>query len=156
MPPGSCRSTPAQLGLRIESVGLPSELEFEFAARGGRYTQPYLWSDKASDAEQCKHAQIAACDGTAKLVGGRLQNGYKLYDMIGNVWEWTASPWRDQRSALPANGREALTGVSGPRSVRGGSFDAIGGGLALSSRFRYSPGSRVDHFGFRLVARIAP
>ena len=146
----------AQLGLRIESVGLPSELEFEFAARGGRYTQPFLWPDNASNAEQCKHAHIDVCDGPAKPVAGRLQNGYKLYDMIGNVWEWTASPWRAQRSALPANGREALTGVSGLRSVRGASYFSSDGWLALSYRHRIYPGVRSYGTGFRLVARIAP
>ena len=156
MPPGSCRSTPAQLGLRIESVGLPSELEFEFAARGGRYTQPYLWPDNASGAERCNYAQIVICGGAAKAVGGRLQNGYRLFDMIGNVWEWTASPWRDQRSALPANGREALTEESGKRLVRGASFDSIGGRLAFSDRARTTPGYRGSSNGFRLVARIAP
>ena len=112
----------SRLGLRIDSIGLPSELEFEFAARGGRTTQAYLWPDGASDAEKCRHAQIGPCEGRAKHVVGRLPNGYRLHDMIGNVWEWTASPWRDQRSALPAHGREALTGVSGPRALRGASF----------------------------------
>ena len=146
----------SQLGLRIESIGLPSELEFEFAARGRRYTETYLWPDNASDAEKCWYAQVGKCEGGAKPVGGRLKNDYNLYDMIGNVWEWTASPWREQRSALPANGREALSGVSGPRSVRGASFGDYVGGLALSDRYRVTPGGRGYYIGFRLVARIAP
>ena len=150
------RKYAAQLGVRIASIGLPSELEWEFAARGGRYTQAYLWPDNASDAEKCRHAQISACEGDAKPVHGRLKNGYGLYDMIGNVWEWTASPGRDQRSALPSNGLEAPTGVSGPRSVRGASFFYYGGWLALSFRYRFTPGYRYSSIGFRLVARIAP
>ena len=76
--------------------------------------------------------------------------------MIGNVWEWTASPWRDERSALPAHGREALTGVSGPRALRGASFSYFDGWLALSGRDGYAPGVRSSGVGFRLVARIAP
>ena len=144
------------LVVRVESMGLPSELEFEFAARAGRYTQAYLWADNASDAEICRHAQTVKCPGGAKTVGGRLPNDYKLYDMIGNVWEWTASPWRDARGALPVNGREVAAGVSGPRSVRGASFSGVVGGLGLSYRGRGTPGVRNDYVGFRLVARIAP
>ncbi|MEK8026774.1 formylglycine-generating enzyme family protein [Pseudaquabacterium rugosum] len=142
--------------LRIDSIGLPSELEWEFAARGGRYTEKYLWDDGASDAETCRHGQNYKCHGGAKPVGERLKNGYRLHDMIGNVWEWTASPWRDQRSALPLHGREAPAGVSGPRSVRGASFVNFDVRLALSYRLWYTPGDRYSYIGFRLVARIAP
>ncbi len=145
----------AALGVRIESIGLPSELEWEFAARGGRYAQKFLWDAGASDLEKCKHAQIRACPGDVIPVGARL-NGYKLSDMIGNVWEWTASPWQDKRSAIPSTGREAAAGVSAPRVVRGASFSYNDFGLALGNRYRYSPGFRNDVVGFRLVARIAP
>ena len=147
----------AALGVRIESIGLPSEMEWELAARGGRYAQKFLWEEGASDAEKCRHAQIHACPGDVIPVGSRLKNGYNLYDMIGNTWEWTASPWQDKRSAIPSNGREAADGVSAPRVVRGASFSNGGGGwLALGDRGGFTPGHRSINIGFRLVARIAP
>lgn len=146
----------AALGVRVESIGLPTELEWEFAARGGRYAQKNLWDDNASDAETCKHAQWSKCPGSTVPSGTLRANGHRLHDMIGNVSEWTASPWQDQRSAIPSNGREAAAGVSSPRVVRGASFGSGGDRLALDSRGRITPGVRGDLIGFRLVARIAP
>ena len=146
----------AALGVRIEIIGLPSELEWEFAARGGRYAQKFLWDAGASDAVICQHAQVGKCPGDVIPVGSRLKNAYNLHDMIGNVWEWTASPWQDKRSAMPSTGREAAAGVSAPRVVRGASFYVYDvDWLALGVRFRYTPGYR-GVIGFRLVARIAP
>ena len=112
----------AQLGLRIDNIGLPTELEWEISARGGRYTQQYLWADDASKAETCRHAHTTNCPGDMLPVGGRLKNGYGLDDMIGNVWEWTATDWRDDRKSMEANPRDHgndSTGVSAARAVRG-------------------------------------
>ena len=149
----------AQLGLRIDSIGLPTELEWEFSARGGRYTQQYLWADDASKAETCRHAQTHECPGDVLPVGGRLKNGYGLDDMIGNVWEWTATDWRDERKSMEANARDHgndSTGVSAARAVRGASFGNNGIWLRLAYRDRFTPGFRIFNIGFRLVARIAP
>ncbi len=143
-----------KLGVRVDSIGLPTDLEWEFSARGGRYTQQYLWDDGATREETCRHAQTAYCQYGPIPVASRLKNGYDLHDMIGNVLEWTASPWRD-RKAIPANGRDAA-GVSAPRAVRGASFFFNGVGLRLASRYGCTPGVRSSSIGFRLVARIAP
>ena len=138
-------------------IGLATELEWEFAARGGRLKEKFLWNDGASDVERCKHAQIHVCAGDVVPVGPpRLSNGYKLFDMIGNTWEWTASAWQDRRSAIPSNGRNAAAGVSSPRVVRGASFGNGSDWLALGNRGRDTPGYRSNNIGFRLVARIAP
>ena len=148
-----------QLGLRLESIGLPTELEWEFSARGGRNTQAYLWADDASKAETCRHAHTANCPLGVLPVGGRLPNGFGLDDMIGNVWEWTATDWREDRKSIEANLRDHAndsTGVSAARAVRGPSFGSDGDWLRLASRYRYSPGIRSSFIGFRLVARIAP
>ncbi len=141
------------MGVRFD---LPTEVEWELAARGGRYTQNYLWKDGASKEEKCRHAQIGDCPGGTVAVGSRQKNGYGLYDMIGNVWEWQSSPWRDKRSELPANGLEAApAGVSVSRSVRGASFGDFGDGLRLADRGWIAPGVRYGNVGFRVVARIA-
>ena len=153
----------AQLGLRIDSIGLPTELEWEFSARGGRYTQQYLWADDTSKAETCRHARTNNCRGDVPddvlPVAGRLNNDYGLYDMIGNVWEWTATDWRDDRKSMEANHRDHgndSTGVSAARAVRGASIFYDDDGLRLAFRGRNSPGYRYYFTGFRLVARIAP
>ena len=149
----------SQLGVRIESIGLPTELEWEFSARGGRYTQQYLWADDASKAETCRHAHTNNCTGGVLPVGGRLKNGYGLDDMIGNVWEWTATDWRDDRKSMEANHRDHgndSTGVSAARAVRGASFNSVVDRLRLAFRAGFTPGVRFYYIGFRLVARIAP
>lgn len=105
-----------QLGFKVQSIGLPSELEWEYSARGVRLTQAYLWAENASKAEICRHAQTADFPGDVLPVDGRLPNGYGLHDMIGNVWEWTATPWNDQRSSMAANTQDP-TGVSAPRAA---------------------------------------
>jgi hypothetical protein len=141
------------MGVRFD---LPTEVEWELAARGGRYTQDYLWADGASDEEISRHAQWYKSPGNTVAVGSKLANGYGLYDMVGNVWEWQSSPWRDKRSELPRNGLEAqAAGVSVSRSVRGASFNDSGDRLRLAGRYRDTPGYRYYSIGFRLVARIA-
>ena len=142
----------AELGVAVESIGLPSELEWELSARGGRLTQDYLWDD---DADACRHAQVSWCGGRTKPVGARLPNGYRLYDMIGNALEWTASPWRANRTAIPVNGRDTAGG-SASRVSRGASFNDYDYWRRLSDRNNNSHGSRFFIIGVRLVARIAP
>ena len=148
-----------QLGVRLESIGLPTELEWEFSARGGRNTQPYLWADDASKAETCRHAHTNNCTGDVLPVGGRLKNGFGLDDTISNVWEWTATDWREDRKSMEANLRDHAndsTGVSAARAVRGASISDDDSGLRLAYRGWYTPGFRFNYIGFRLVARIAP
>ncbi len=135
---------------------LPTEVEWELAARGGRYTQEYLWEDGASDKEISRHAQWGKSPGRTVPVGSKLANEYGLHDMMGNVWEWQSSPWRDERSDLPSKGLEPeAAGVSVSRSVRGASFSYSGVRLCLAIRNGITPGFRSNGMGFRLVARIA-
>lgn len=140
-----------KLGMAVESVGLPSELEWELAARGGRLSQDYLW-DNFDDA--CRYAQISGCAASLKPVGGGLANGYGLYDMIGNAWEWSASPWRDGRAEIPVSGRDAAE-ASLSRVLRGGSYKYLNTGwLRLSGRYDFRSGGRFSYIGFRLVVRM--
>ena len=164
----------AALGVRVESIGLPSELEWEFAARGGRYAQRFLWDAGASDAVICQHAQFGKCPDEVIPVGSRLKNGYNLYDMIGNAWEWTATHWGQRGSEIHGNFRDSLEVnttlrradkpvesavtfvVPATLTLRGGWFGTNVDGLALAYRSMCSASFRGSKVGFRLVARIAP
>ena len=147
----------AQLGVRVSSVGLPTELEWEYSARGGRNSQQYLWADGADKAESCRYARTGDCPGGVNSVASLRENGYGLHDMIGNVWEWTATDWRDDRKSVEANHRDdGKSGVLAARSVRGAAFNSSVYGLRLAYRDSYAPGFRDNDLGFRLVARIAP
>ena len=122
---------------------LLSEAEWEYAARAGSNTaRP--WGDSASQA--CAHANVRDlsfvrivppgqgkqwpmdsvhdCDdgvGYTARVGSYRANAFGLYDMIGNVWEWTEDCWNESYAGAPADGSAWLTGECSRRVERGGS-----------------------------------
>ena len=143
-------------------MSLPSELEWEKAARGGLIDVVFSWGDTPDpNAASDDDAQIQ----DTSAVGCFPANGFGLYDMIGNVWEWTRSLWGTdfqkpdfvypyrpddaQREALDA-GNKVL------RVVRGGSWGFRRDYARCAFRFRYPPGARFDLLGFRVVLRAAP
>jgi formylglycine-generating enzyme required for sulfatase activity len=134
-------------------VGLPSELEWEKAARGGLQDAIYSWGD-TPDPNRANYADSGIVDTSA--VGCFPANGFGLYDMLGNLWEWTRSrygpyPYR------PDDGRE------NPRPkdddwmvVRGGSWLDLRGVARCACRYGARPGGRGGSLGFRVVLRAAP
>lgn len=132
---------------------LPSELEWEHAARGGLQDVRYPWGDDAPNEGDCKcHVgQIKAPHLRAREIGpvradSYEANGYGLFNMVGNVWEWTtdtaSSPATDDKSALPR------------KILKGGSYMCH-----PDTCFRYRIAARISntldattgHMGFRVV-----
>jgi formylglycine-generating enzyme required for sulfatase activity len=154
---------------------LPSEAEWEYAARGGLEGKPYVWGDEPFS-ESKPQANIWQGDfphrnlgrdgfaGTAP-VKSFAPNGYGLYDMAGNVWEWCGDWYRPDTYGRRA-GREVVN-PAGPadsldprepqtpkRVVRGGSFlcsDCYCSGYRPSARMSTSPDTGLSHTGFRCV-----
>jgi formylglycine-generating enzyme required for sulfatase activity len=144
-----------RMGAKVQAVGLPTELEWEFSARGGRYSEAYLWDESTDKEDWCRQAQFGKCEGGATAVASRQPNGYGLYDMVGNVSEWQASPWRERRAAIPHDGLEPAGRNLAVRTVRGASYKTfMDDRLTLGYRQATPAVNRDPIIGFRLVVRL--
>ena len=128
---------------------LPTEAQWEYAARGGRYSQGYTYA--GSD----KLKQVGWCDenshGETHDVGLLLANELGIYDLSGNVWEWCEDDFHTNYAGAPADGSARIDAPRGEyRVLRGGSAfnDALN--CRSAYRLRYLPDYR-GNLGFRLV-----
>ena len=144
---------------------LPSEAEWEYAARSGTATK-YSWGNRITH-EDANYRKDECCDGLASdrdqwvntsPVGSFEANAFGLYDMHGNVWEWVADCWHDNYEGAPSDGRAWTTGCDGGSLavLRGGSWYNFPWSLHSANRFRNRPSSRDYDFGFRLVQDSNP
>lgn len=128
---------------------LPSEAEWEYAARAGNAAARY-WGNRFRQADRYAHAG-GRRHGTAP-VGERLPNAFGLHDMLGNVWEWTADPWHASYDGAPEDGSVWTAGGDDARRVlRGGSWGSDPRYVRAGYRFRIGPGIRDNDAGFRLA-----
>nr|VFK00060.1 MAG: Formylglycine-generating enzyme, required for sulfatase activity, contains SUMF1/FGE domain [Candidatus Kentron sp. H]VFK00328.1 MAG: Formylglycine-generating enzyme, required for sulfatase activity, contains SUMF1/FGE domain [Candidatus Kentron sp. H]VFK04546.1 MAG: Formylglycine-generating enzyme, required for sulfatase activity, contains SUMF1/FGE domain [Candidatus Kentron sp. H] len=136
---------------------LPSEAEWEYAARAGTGTD-YWWGDNIG-------ANRANCDGCGSEwdrrqtapVGAFAPNPFGLYDMAGNVWEWVADCWHDNYRGAPDSGlawEKANGGDCSKRAVRGGGWIFKPRRLRSANRGGVPFDKRVDYIGFRLARVI--
>ena len=132
---------------------LPSEAEWEFAARAGS-TTPYWWGkDIGKGRAQCSECGGSAT-GKATPVGSFRPNAFGLYDTSGDAAEWVSDCWNPNYKGAPADGSPWTSGDCSLHVLRGGSFADKAVSLRSSARFRYDEDVRYYANGFRVVREL--
>jgi formylglycine-generating enzyme required for sulfatase activity len=159
-------------GFSGKSYRLPAEAEWEYAARAGTTTARY-WSNER--AETCTYANVsdataASQPGSAREdsdsfscsdgyaftapVGSFAPNRFGLYDMLGNVWEWTDDCANRSYGGAPQDGRAWHAGDCSKRVSRGSSWQGNSWRVRSAYRNRGSAAERVEVTGFRVARAL--
>lgn len=128
---------------------LPTEAEWEFAARAGSDTAYSFGDDPAALENYAWYGHRA--DVGARPVAQRRPNPWGLYDMHGNAWEWVRDCWHPDYEDAPAVARQWQGGDCSVRVVRGGGWDSAAPFLRSAVRGSYSPDMADLSTGFRLA-----
>jgi serine/threonine-protein kinase len=137
-------------------VQLPSEAEWEYAARG-REGHEYPWGNEAPDKERCNFDNnVGDTSPVGSYPKGATPEG--VHDLAGNVWEWTRSKWEQYPYPTDEAGRKNREALSGndSRVLRGGAFYYLPRYVRCADRVSHGPYYRHGGIGFRVVVSPSP
>lgn len=120
---------------------LPSEAEWEYAARGGKHSKGYLYAG-SNRPDEVAYTYANFKEGVFMPVGQFKPNELGLYDMTGSVWEWCEDWYRKTPVSKPSSNFHV---------IRGGCFKSSLRYCRISNRYLYDQRRRHDHVGFRLA-----
>ena len=132
---------------------LPTEAEWEYAARGGS-TLPYWWGKVVGTGRaQCADCEVS--DASKPVVVGSFRpNAFGLYDTSGNAAEWIEDCWNPSYRGAPNDGSAWMSGDCSLHVLRGGSFADKAAAVRSSARFRYDEDVRYYANGFRVARDV--
>jgi len=129
---------------------LPSEAEWEYAARAGSRGK---WSFGEDESQLAAYAWFYNNSGqTTHTVALKKPNSFGLYDMHGNVWEWVQDVWHENYQGAPSDGSAWVNGGDqAQRVIRGGAWNDVPGNLRSAVRSRGAPDFRDHNTGMRIA-----
>jgi len=134
---------------------LPSETEWEYAARGGARGR-YTWGESpGAGLANCMECGAEGTGGTLPA-GTFPPNAFGLYEVLGNVDEWVEDCFVPTYEGAPTDGSPRRDGTCAERPARGGSWEYPGASVRLGWRDNYTPDARTDEQGVRIVREIRP
>jgi formylglycine-generating enzyme required for sulfatase activity len=126
---------------------LPTEAEWEYAARGGNMSKGYIYAGSNNLDEAGWYADEGSKTHPVK---GKIANELGIFDMSGNVWEWCSDLFGDYSTKQQSDPQGAVSGVH--RVNRGGNWYSTALNCRASRRSSRVPDDRVNYLGFRLAA----
>ncbi|GHT55588.1 hypothetical protein AGMMS49982_21660 [Bacteroidia bacterium] len=129
-----------------KSYRLPTEAEWEYAARGGKKSKGYTYSGSSDPYAVTKYYGSA---GNSWEIGTSVANELGIYDLTGNVYEWTSDWYGAYTAEAQTNPTGATSGTE--RVARGGTFINVPTGLRVSARYKYPVTAQEKFLGIRVA-----
>jgi formylglycine-generating enzyme required for sulfatase activity len=133
---------------------LPTEAEWEYAARGGTATRYWWGNEMKGGNSSCEGCGEPWNEERPPPVGSFPANPYGLNDMNGSVWEWVQDCWHSTYKGAPADGSAWVDGNCQARVIRGGSWRENGSYMLSTTRFKYDASVRQSQNGFRVARSL--
>jgi formylglycine-generating enzyme required for sulfatase activity len=135
---------------------LPSEAEWEYAARAGKQTA-YWWGNEIGDGNaNCKECSSGPLPDRTQPVNSFAANPFGLYNVHGNVWEWVEDCYHSDYAGAPSNGSAWISGDCDRRVVRGGGWYSAPADVRSARRLPLSIPDTGNNLGFRIARTLTP